>query len=137
MGKFIKFTIFGVIILAILMVFSSAGIRRMESWARDRPDTSIGQSLPYTLGNVAYFTFRYNLARDILEKNVQTWPNHPKNTDADFRIAMCYEKLGKYNEAVAAYDAFALEHGSDSRAGSAMNRSAKIKAVQLDQPFGD
>ena len=137
MGRFIKITVAGLLVLAILMVFSQAGIRRMETWARERPDSSVGQSLPYTLGSIAYFTFRYELAKDILETNIDTWPNHTKNTDAEFRVAMCLEKMEEFPAAVEAFEAFALEYGGDPRADSAMNRAAKIKAVQLNNPFGD
>lgn len=133
MGKLIKWVVIGVGLVGILMVFSSPGIRSMESWARERPGTSVGLRLPYTLGSIAYFTFRYNMALDIYEKNISTWPDHPKNTDAEFRVAMCLEKLERYEEAVAAYDAFAVEHGEDTRAEAAINRSTKIKAVQLEQ----
>ena len=137
MGRFIKITVAGLVILALLMVFSQAGIRRMETWARERPDSSVGQSLPYTLGSIAYFTFRYELAKDILQTNVDAWPTHPKNTSAEFRIAMCFEKMEEYPAAVAAYEAFALKYGGDPRADSAVNRAGKIKAVQLNNPFGD
>ena len=137
MGKFIKIAVVGLIILCILAVFSSAGIRSMESGARERPDTSVGQSLPYTLAKLSYYTLRYNMAKDIYETNIGKWPHHPKNVDAEFRIAMCLEKLGEYEAAVQAYDSFAIEYGDDNRADAAMNRSAKIKAVQLNKPFGD
>lgn len=137
MGKFIKIAIVGVVILGILMVFSSAGIRSMESWARERPDTSVGQSLPYTLGKLSYYTFRYSLAKDIYETNIAKWPDHPDNVDAEFRIAMCFEKLGEYQQAVVAYDAFSITYGEDKRADMARTRSTKIKAVQLNDPFGD
>ncbi len=136
MGKFVKFAVAGVILLVIYIVFSTAGLRRMEAWARERPDTSVGQSLPYTLGNLAYFTFRYSVCKDIFEENVATWPNHPKNASAYFRIAMALEKMGQYGESVAAYEAFALRYPNDPRADSALSRAGKIKAVQLDDPFG-
>ena len=112
-------------------------IRRMENWARERPDTSVGQSFPYTLAKLAYYTIRYDLAKDIYQTNIDTWPDHPNNVDAKFRIGMCLEKLGDYNAAVRAFDDFALEYPDDSRANAAMGRSAKIKAIQLDNPFAE
>jgi len=135
MGKFIKIAIVGVILLGILMVFSTPGIRKMEDWARERPDTSIGQSLPYTLGAIAYYTFRYDLSKDIYETNMATWPDNPANADAAFRIAMCLEKLGQYQAAVAAFEDFAVRYADDKRVDAAISRAGKIKAVQLDQPF--
>ena len=109
MGRFIKIAIAGLALLGILTVFSSAGIRSMEAWARDKPDTSMGISMPYRLGGLAYYTFRYELARDIYETNLDTMPDNPRIVHADFRVAMCLEKLGRFDEAVARYDNFAIQ----------------------------
>lgn len=137
MGKLVRITIVGVIVLAILMVFSSQGIRAMDKWARDRKDTTIGNTLPYNLAAISYYTLRYKLAEELYKKNLEMWPAHPKTPTAEFRIAKCEEKLGNYREAVGRYEAFALDHPDDSRADAARNLATKIKAVKLDQPFGD
>jgi len=137
MGRLIKFGVYGIIALVLLAVFSTPALRSMEQYARDRKDTSLGQSLPYTLGGIAYLTFRYSLAKDIYEKNLDMWPDHPKRADAYYRIAQCDEKLGNYSQAVAEFDQFALEFPTDNRAENARRRSSSIKAVQLDNPFGD
>ncbi len=83
----------------------------------------------YLLGTSAYLTFRYNLAIDIIERNLKDFPYDHAAVDAEYRRAVCYEKLGKYDKAIQLYEDFLIRFPKDKRYMSIQNKIAKLKAL--------
>jgi tetratricopeptide (TPR) repeat protein len=105
-------------------------ILKAESVLRnENPNFSMTPRLCYFLGNLAYLTFRYQLAIDITERNLHDFPYDSGIDDAQYRRAVCYEKLGKYQQAIQLYEDYLLEHPKSSRYISIQNKLAKLKAL--------
>ena len=130
-----KKILFVLIIGAILYAGcnSQMMLKTEEIFRVQNPNLSLTPKVCYLLGDVAYLTFRYQLAIDIIKRNLKDFPYDPGAEDAEYRLAVCYEKLGNYNEAIALYENFLLDHPKSVRYESIQNKVAKLKA--LHQPM--
>jgi tetratricopeptide (TPR) repeat protein len=96
---------------------------------KENPGFTMTPGLCYFLGNLAYMTFRYQLAIDITERNLQDFPYNPNLENAQYRRAVCYEKLGQYDKAIKFYENFLLDHPKSNRYQSIENKLAKLRAL--------
>ncbi len=130
-----KKILFVLIIGAILYAGcnSQMMLKTEEIFRVQNPNLSLTPKICYLLGDVAYLTFRYQLAIDIIKRNLKDFPYEPGAEDAEYRLAVCYEKLGNYNEAIGLYENFLLDHPKSVRYESTQNKVAKLKA--LHQPM--
>jgi tetratricopeptide (TPR) repeat protein len=107
---------------------------KTESFFRTKnPELALTPKVCYLLGDIAYLTFRYQLAIDIIKRNLKDFPYQPGAEDAEYRLAVCYEKLGNYDEAISLYENFLLDHPQTRRYESTENKISKLKA--LHQPM--
>ena len=130
-----KKVLFILIIGAILYAGcnSQMMLKTEEIFRTQNPNLSLTPKVCYLLGNVAYLTFRYQLAIDIIKRNLKDFPYASGAEDAEYRLAVCYEKLGNYTEAISLYENFLLDHPQSERYQSTENKVSKLKA--LHQPM--
>lgn len=93
------------------------------------PNSAMTPTVCYFLGNLAYLTFRYQLALDITDRNLHDFPYNAGVENAQYRRAVCYEKLGQYDKAIQLYENFLLDHPKSNRYQSIENKLAKLKAM--------
>ncbi|GAB4336796.1 MAG: hypothetical protein Kow0099_09910 [Candidatus Abyssubacteria bacterium] len=120
-----------VIVVAVLYGgCSTQGILKTEKLFReDNPKMALSPKICYTLGTMAYMTFRYQLAIDIINRNLRDYPYEPAAEDAEYRRAVCYEKLGQYDTAIQLYENFMFDHPKSKRLESILNKVSKLKAL--------
>ncbi len=115
------------------VVYGSCNTQTMlktETFFREKnPNLALTPKVCYFLGNVAYMTFRYKLAIDIIDRNLKDFPYAGGATQAEYRRAVCYEKLGDYVKAIQLYEDFLLAHPKDNKYQSIENKLAKLKAL--------
>jgi len=106
------------------------GILSTENFFRvENPKLAMTPKVCYMLGTAAFRTFRYQLAIDIIDRNLQDFPYEKAVVDAEYRRAMAYEKLGEYGTAISLYESFLLEHPKDNRYNSIVSKAVKLKAL--------
>jgi tetratricopeptide (TPR) repeat protein len=119
-----------IVAFVVYMGCNTQGILRAEDFFRVKnPKLAATPKVCYLLGTSAYLTFRYNLAIDIIERNLKDFPYDPAAIDAEYRRAVCNEKLGKYDKAIELYETFLLDHPKDKRYERIQNKVAKLKAL--------
>ncbi len=120
-----------VIIASLFYIcLNTQSILSIESYFRmENPKLGLTPKVCYFLGNVSYLTFRYNLAIDIIDRNLKDFPYESGATKAKYRRANCYEKLGEYHKAIELYEDFLFSHPRDKRCGSIQNRIAKLRIL--------
>jgi len=96
---------------------------------KENPDFNMTPKVCYFLGDLAYMTFRYQLAADIMERNLKDFPYAAGADNAQFRRAVCYEKLGKYAESIQMYENFLNDHPKSKRYKSIQSKVAKLRAL--------
>ncbi len=96
------------------------------------PKLALTPKMCYMLGTSAFRTFRYQLAIDIIDRNLKDFPYEKAAVDAKYRRAVCYEKLGAYGKAIRLYEAFLLEYPKDNRYNSIISKVAKLKALHQE-----
>lgn len=124
----------------ILFIFIVAGVfyagcntqtmLRTETFFREKnPNLALTPKVCYFLGNQAYMTFRYKLAIEIIDRNLKGFPYDDGALKAEYRRAVCYEKLGDYAKAIHLYEDYLLAHPKDNKYQSIQNKIAKLKAL--------
>jgi len=93
----------------------------------DNPNLALTPKVCYLLGNAAYLTFRYHLAIEIIDRNLQNFPYAPGAVNAEYRRAVCYQKIGDYENAIKLFEDFLFAHPRDKRYESIRNRIVKLK----------
>ncbi|RJP21931.1 MAG: hypothetical protein C4520_09030 [Candidatus Abyssobacteria bacterium SURF_5] len=127
-----------ILVLAILAVVLYGGCNTQSIlWAesvlrKDNPNFAMTPNFCYMFANLAYMTFRYQLAIDITERNLKEFPYSSSAENAEFRRAVCYEKLGRYDMAIQHYEDFLIDHPKSSRYQSIENKLAKLKALHQE-----
>lgn len=127
----------------ILFIFIVAGVLyggcntrtmlKTEAFFReDNPNLALTPKMCYFLGNLAYLTFRYNLAIQIIDRNLKDFPYEDSALKAEFRRAVCYEKLGDYAKAIHLYEDYLLTHPKDHKYQLIQNKIAKLKALYAE-----
>jgi len=109
---------------------NSQSILKVENvFRKENPNFNMTPRICYFLGNISYMTFRYQLALDIIERNLQDFPYNSGAQNARYRQAVCYEKLGKYDRAIQLYEDFLLDYPKTKRYDQVSNKVAKLKAL--------
>jgi len=109
---------------------NSQAILKAETFFRqDNPNLTVTPKFCFFLGNLAYLTFRYQLAINIIERNLKDYPLAAGFEDARFRQAVCYEKMGNYQKAIQLYEDFLNDYPKSKRYESTLNKLAKLKAL--------
>lgn len=110
---------------------NTQGILATEEFFRVKnPNLGLTPKVCYILGTAAYRTLRYQLAIEIIDRNLKDFPYENAAVNAEHRRAMCYEKLGEYSKAISLYEDFLLKHPKDNRYSSIISKIAKLKAVR-------
>jgi tetratricopeptide (TPR) repeat protein len=86
-------------------------------------ETATDVRLVFTYGRILSMLKRYERAMNVLGAALRRAPDHPAATEAYFSIAICYAKLGRPADEIAAYEEF-LRRETDipSRANASANR---------------
>jgi len=109
-------------------------IRATESLFRNKlHKLSKTPTVCYFLANAAYYTFRPELALEIIERNLRDFPYERGATDAEYKRARCCENLGDCDGAIRLYTKFLLDHPRDNRYRRIQNRIAKLHIVSKNQ----
>jgi tetratricopeptide (TPR) repeat protein len=119
-----------IIVGVIYMGCNTQGILATEKFFRvENPKLSITPKVCYLLGNAAFRSFRYQLAIDIIDRNLKDFPYERAAKNAKYRRAICYEKLGNYDMAIELYKEFLLEYPKDNRQKAILSKVAKLQAL--------
>lgn len=128
----------------ILFVFIVAGVLyggcntqvmlKTEAFFREEnPNLALTPKMCYFIGNIAYLTFRYKLAIEVIDRNLKDFPYADGAVKAEFRRAVCYEKLGDYAKAIHLYEDYLLAHPKDHKYQSIQNKIAKLRALYAEE----
>jgi tetratricopeptide (TPR) repeat protein len=130
-----KILFLAIVVAVVYAGCNTQGILRTEKMFReDNPKLALSPRICYTLGTIAHWTFRYQLAIDIIDRNLRDYPYDPAAEDAQYRRAVAYEKLGQYDKAIQLYEAFLIDHPKSKRQESILNKVTKLKALHQQQP---
>jgi tetratricopeptide (TPR) repeat protein len=95
-------------------------------------DKATDVRLKFDYGRVLSLLRYYERAMVVLSETLTDAPDHPAATDAYYSIAICYAKLGRPKDEIAAYDEFLRrETDTSSRANAIANRG-EARMVQGD-----
>ena len=126
-----------IIFVIALLFYAGCGTKGMlstEKFFREKnPKLSVTPKICYMLGTSAFRTFRYQLAINIIDRNLKDFPYESAAVSAEYRRAVCYEKLGEYNKAISLYERFLYDHPKDNRYKSIQSKVAKLKALHQQQ----
>ena len=112
---------------------STDGMLKAEKFFReDNPKLGMSPKMCYMLATSAFRTFRYQLAIEIIDRNLKDFPYDRGAVNAEFRRAVAYEKLGQYDTAISLYETFLADHPKDNRYQSIMGKVAKLKALHQE-----
>lgn len=115
----------------VYLALSTSSILSTDSFFRiDNPQFSMTPDACYFLADISYMTFRYDLARQLFERNITDFPYNSGRIDAEYRRALCYEKLGDYSRAIQLFEDFLLDHPKDRRYESVRDRLAKLRVIK-------
>jgi outer membrane protein assembly factor BamD (BamD/ComL family) len=125
------------VIFIIAAVFYGAcntkGILVTENFFRVKnPKLGVTPNVCYMLGTAAFRSFRYKLAIDIIDRNLKQFPYKGAAQSAEYRRAVCYEKLANYDMAIAKYEEFMYRHPKDNRYKSIQTKVVKLKALHQE-----
>lgn len=84
--------------------------------------------MAYRAGVINMRFWRYKTGRMILEKALQTFPKEIWVDEALYQIALCYEKSGEKDVAVAGYQTFISMYPDHEWRGQATKRIDTIRA---------
>lgn len=122
-----------VIFIVVAVFYAGCGTNGMLStekfFREDNPNLGLTPNICFMLGTTAFRTFRYQLAIEIIDRNLKDFPYDSAVPSAEYRRAFCYEKLGEYNTAISLYEAFLFEYPKDNRYNSIASKVAKLKAL--------
>lgn len=107
---------------------SARGIQGADRFFRqDNPNFGLTPSICYLLADVSYWTFRYDLAIKLIDKNITDFPYESGRKNAELKRAACYEKMEDYPRAIQLYEQFLLDHPKDRRYDSVEDTLAKLR----------
>ena len=120
-----------VAVVAILIILSL--IPASIDWGKGFLDKNSGKpwaaSSYYHLGHHAFRTMRFSKALEVYEDALRKFPRHPSAPTVRFRVAVCYEKLKRYREAIRAYKRFVDKHPQHLLANRARGIVKKLEGV--------
>lgn len=112
---------------------NTQGILATEEFFRVKnPKLSITPNVCYMLGTAAFRSFRYKLAIDIIDRNLKQFPYKSAAKNAEYRRAICYEKLANYNKAIQLYEKFLYDYPKDNRYKSVQSKVVKLRALHKE-----
>lgn len=129
-----KILIIFIVVVVVYSGCSTKGILRTETFFRAKnPKLALTPKVCYMLGTAAFRSFRYGLAVEIISRNLKDFPYESAATNAQYRRAIAYEKLGRYNKAIQMYENFMYDNPKDNRLKSVKNKVIKLKALHQEQ----
>lgn len=93
-----------------------------------------GEATPtgqYDLAERLFLEFKYDEALVAYESMLAQDPNHAAAPQAMYRVAKCYEEMGKPTQAVAAYEKFIQRCGDHALAGKARDRIEYLRSMAM------
>jgi len=128
--KWKKLLLIFILAAALYAGCNTQSILATESLFRDGlPWLSLTPKACYLLANASYYTFRYELALEIIERNLKDFPYERSVANAQLKRARCCENLGNCNKAIKLYTDFLLKHPQDNRYRKIQRRIAKLQIV--------
>ncbi len=109
---------------------NTQGILWTEDFFRNKnPKLAATPKVCYMLGTAAFRSFRYQLAIDIIDRNLKDFPYERAAVNAEYRRAVAYEKLGDYKTAIRLYERFLFDHPKDNRYQSIQTKAIKLQSL--------
>jgi tetratricopeptide (TPR) repeat protein len=100
-----------------------------EEFFRDEnPNLALTPTVCYWLADAAYLTFRYDLAIDIINRNLKDFPYEDGADDQEYKRAVCYEKIGDYQRAIGLFETFLTQHPRDGRYTLIEDKIGKLRS---------
>ncbi len=100
----LKWLVIILVIVGVIWLFTSGGVNYMENKfsqpAADDAAAVVNEAGLSKLGGFLLGTFRYDRARQVFEKAVDGYPEGANYYYNYYRLVKCYEKLGRYQDAV-------------------------------------
>lgn len=87
--------------------------------------------IAYGAGKLNMRLWRYKAGGTILKKCLETWKDAEWAGNATFQLALCYEKQGKADKAIAQYKLFLKKYPKHQWAEQARKRISNIEANKL------
>ncbi len=94
----------------------------------ENPNLALTPKVCFWLADAAYWTFRYDLAIDIISRNLKDFPYEDGIADQEYKRALCYEKMGDYPQAAGLLETYLVHYPRDSRYTLIQDRIAKLKS---------
>ncbi len=129
MLRLVKILFFLAFVFFILSLFPSS-INWAEDFLDRFSDKSWAGSGYYQLANHCYRTLRFARALELYEKALSKYPEHPMAPLAQFRKAVCLEKIKRYREAISAYREFIRKYPDHPLSVQAKNSLRKLEELQ-------
>ena len=130
MKGFLKFIIVVVIIVVVLYLCSGIILIKLKDFAVSQTDKDRSARMLYVLGEVAENLKKYEVAADIYKDLVAMKPMETLASEGQFRLARCYEKLGRRSDAVREYRIFIRDFPNDRLVSEAQRKAGGM----LDKP---
>jgi len=121
-------------VVGLIYLLSSPGINACFRAAQKGTSPTRGR-IVYFLSNVCISTFRYGQAVRILEVALDKYPGHASARNGLYNYGLCLERLGRSNEAIAAYQQYLSKYPEDSRKQKVQNKIEKL--VELETTRAD
>ena len=119
------------LVALLYSVLSTEGILRIEKYFREEHrDLIYTPKICYLLGNIAYLTYRNELAIDIMSRNLQDFPYESAAMKTELRRAYCYERDGNCGKAIQLYEKFLIRHPKHKRYELIQNRIVKLQTSE-------
>jgi tetratricopeptide (TPR) repeat protein len=132
--KWFKILVIFLIAFIIYAACNTQGILATENYFRvENPKLAMTPRVCYVLGTAAFRSFRYQLAIDIINRNLKDFPDEKAAVSAEYRRAVCYEKLGEYETAIKLYEIFLYNNPKDNRYMSVETKIAKLRALHKEE----
>lgn len=126
MKGLLKFLVVLVIIAVVLYLFSGFILIKAKDYAITMTDKDRSAKILYVLGEAAETLKKYEAATEIYKDLVAMKPMATIASEAQYRLARCYEMLGRRSQAGREYHLFIKNFPNDRLVPEAQKRVAGI-----------
>jgi tetratricopeptide (TPR) repeat protein len=137
----LKWLIIILVVVGVGWLFTSGGVNYMENKfskpAADDAAAVVNEAGLSKLGGFLLKTFRYDRARAVFERAMDTYPEGANYYYNYYRLVKCYEKLGRHQDAadaladLSAVDAHTLDERVPESSNLDLRRGKLIEVYEL------
>lgn len=125
----------GIVILIALVLFvfflpEVTGFAANYAMQDQYKDKGWARGLATTSADINKNFMRVQTANGMYQQVLKTWPDHPERADVEFKICLCYEKMGNATKAIESYDVWIAKYPNHRWHGQAVKHKENIIANQ-------